>query len=653
MNYLLSLDWLKILDLVNGVLSSGIAIFSAALLIYLAVYSARNAVARSFIALLSCVLVVYFVDLAVFGVEDATDAIPWLRLQWLGIAYTPAAYLNFSSALLITTGARNRAREVAARMSYVLSTAVFLAAAFTDLLVRDGILTTRTARLQPASLFPLFTGYFLLAVLWGGANVLMARNRCLTSTSRRRMSYLAATFAAPAAGVFPYLLLTGLPPFVPETLLWLLLVVGNIGVGLMLVLFAYSVAFFGTFTSERVTKHRLVRFLLRGPFLATLVVVVIITASASGSWLGLSGGRLMLFGVVGVILALQLTVELSKPVIDRLLYREGHTEIQRIQKLSSRFLTATDLRQFLENVLTALCDLLRVESAFVAAVNGGQLRLEVVCGPLGPSSADDLPPEAWKQGSRNGNQETAESVPRRVSRYGRIFSWDGYWLVPLYAQGESQVVIGVIGVAARTAEPDLTEQEWSGLESLLLQAAVALEDRQIQQSIFAALETIVPEIEDIQRRRGVVHYVGEQAVTGFEMVEAPEFRNWVRDALTHYWGGPKLLSSPLLDLRVVETAAQEGKGNALQGLRAVLKQAIESLRPTGQRQMATPEWVLYNILELKFLQGRKVREIARRLAMSESDLYRKQRLAIEAVAQVLAEMELEDLTNRDLDAKIV
>ena len=42
---------------------------------------------------------------------------------------------------------------------------------------------------------------------------------------------------------------------------------------------------------------------------------------------------------------------------------------------------------------------------------------------------------------------------------------------------------------------------------------------------------------------------------------------------------------------------------------------------------------------MKFLEGRKVREIAMRLAMSEADLYRKQRVAIEAVAQAIIEME--------------
>jgi hypothetical protein len=51
--------------------------------------------------------------------------------------------------------------------------------------------------------------------------------------------------------------------------------------------------------------------------------------------------------------------------------------------------------------------------------------------------------------------------------------------------------------------------------------------------------------------------------------------------------------------------------------------------------------MLYNILEMKFLEGRKVRDVALRLAMSEADLYRKQRVAIEAVAGAIARMERE------------
>jgi hypothetical protein len=54
---------------------------------------------------------------------------------------------------------------------------------------------------------------------------------------------------------------------------------------------------------------------------------------------------------------------------------------------------------------------------------------------------------------------------------------------------------------------------------------------------------------------------------------------------------------------------------------------------------------LYNILEMKFMEGRKVREVALRLAMSEADLYRKQKVAIEAVANAIMEMENQALGN--------
>ena len=58
----------------------------------------------------------------------------------------------------------------------------------------------------------------------------------------------------------------------------------------------------------------------------------------------------------------------------------------------------------------------------------------------------------------------------------------------------------------------------------------------------------------------------------------------------------------------------------------------------GERRF-TAEWILYNILEMKILEGRKVRDVAMRLAMSEADLYRKQRVAFEQVAQAIADME--------------
>jgi hypothetical protein len=656
----------RLFELVNVVLTSGIVIFSFALLLYLLIYSHRNNVARTFALLLGCVLVTYFVDLALFGIEDWQAAQPWLEVQWIGIAFTPAAYLNFSNALLNTTGERSKLQQSAVQASYVLSTLLLLGVAFGDLIVRGGALTHQAPHLLPGPLFPLFTLYFSVAVGWGAANVLRARRRCLTSTSRRRMSYLAATFAAPAAGVFPYLMLAGWSTSAPGVALWLILVLGNVGVGMMLVILSYSVASFGALTPDRVVKHRLVHFLLRGPFVATLVVLVItVTAQAEG-WLGLPSRRIMLFGVVGVILLLQIGIELAKPLIDRALYLQDREEIEWIQQLSSRLLTSTDLHQFLENVITALCELLRIDTAFVAVIDDGEPHLEVTCGDLESHQPGELSLEAWQVSLRqlrtthndgkdgNNSQQTpsngrSAAEERRLERHGDLFVWNGYWLAPLRAAKDEDIILGVIGLAARAPEPNLTPEEKRSVDNLLTQAAAALEDRQLQQGIFSALERIMPEIEDIQRRRGMIHYVGDEALSEFSLVESGEFREWVRDALKHYWGGPKLTTSPLMALQVVERATHEQDGNAMKGLRSVLREAIERLRPEGERKMTAPAWVLFNILDLKFLQGHKVREVAKRLAMSESNLYRKQRVAIKAVAQMLAEMEREELRNHEGD----
>ena len=90
--------------------------------------------------------------------------------------------------------------------------------------------------------------------------------------------------------------------------------------------------------------------------------------------------------------------------------------------------------------------------------------------------------------------------------------------------------------------------------------------------------------------------------------------------------------------RVVQEAIEQHNGVSVNALRSILKEGIERVRPEGERRF-TAEWILYNILEMKFMEGRKVREIALRLAMSEADLYRKQRVAIEAVANAIAKME--------------
>ena len=89
---------------------------------------------------------------------------------------------------------------------------------------------------------------------------------------------------------------------------------------------------------------------------------------------------------------------------------------------------------------------------------------------------------------------------------------------------------------------------------------------------------------------------------------------------------------------------KEHNDNPANALRFILRQAMDHVRPEGERRF-TGEWILFNILEMKFVEGRKVREVATRLAMSEADLYRKQRVAIEEVARIILEMERQTQAN--------
>jgi hypothetical protein len=274
----------------------------------------------------------------------------------------------------------------------------------------------------------------------------------------------------------------------------------------------------------------------------------------------------------------------------------------------------------------------------MAIVSAEGPRLEVICGPLEPDGVR-WTAEEWQAltGSPDNGRSRSERVLRQEDGF---FLWDGYWLRPMRTEADDEVT-GVLGLAARSSNIDLSEDEQAGLEVLVKQAEIALEDWHLQQQVFEALKLLVPEIDTIQRQRGAVRYRGSPALQGFEeaLIERPEFPHLVKDALSHYWGGPKLSDSPLLKLRVVEHALLEYDGNPIKALRAILAQGIERLRPDGERKMTAAEWLLYNILELKFIQGRRVRDVAMRLAMSESDLYRKQRIAIEEVANHIAEME--------------
>ena len=636
-----------LLNFVNVLTSSVLVILLFSLLAYTLTYNFRNAVARRFALLLAFVMVVYAADVALDRVLSAESANRWLRLQWLGIAMTPAAAYLFSLSVLQTTNYRIARRRWIGISTLVLSCISAFDAVFGAAIVGQVQYRPPLSYLEGGPLFWVFSAFFVVTMGLALANVWKARQRCLTVSTRTRMTYLFLGFIAPGIAVFPYLVaITRLWGMGESSALVLLLsIVGNIAVGFLFLLMSYTVAYFGVLTPDRVVRYRLLRFFMRGPVVAILVILAIQITPPIERIFGLPRDAILFSIITGVIVLSQLALSVTKSAVDRLIYREDREEIAWLRELDRHMLATSDLRQLLENNLLALCELLRVPSAFVAAVVGPDLMLEAMVGAdekrteiLGVKDWSDALGKALREHPQGRNGRIQPSSVHR-----------GYWLWPLVdrAHEEDSVrVLGILGVQARTETPLFTADEVRIVETILDRTTRALADRKLQQSMLASLRYLIPDIEQMQQLRGVVPYATAdsarepmRALLEPSPIHSPEFEAWVKDALSHYWGGPKLTHSPLIKLRVVSETLGNADDDPTRALRLVLGQALERLRPDGKQNFTAPEWLLYNILEMRFVQGRKVREIADRLAISESDLYRKQRVAIGQLARVLSEME--------------
>jgi len=626
---------LSILQLANRVLSSAILITAFSLGVYILRHNLRSSVGRAFCILLASVMVVYLGDVAIFWTQSEESALTWLKFQWVGIAFVPSVYLHFSDALLNATGSFSRWRRWAVFASYLGSGATLLLVLFTSLIVQDGVVASPGPRLQPGVLFWAFTVYFFAVVIAGALNIGLARSRCLTPTARRRMGYLAVSFAGPGLGVFPYMLLNTLPAGLSESVLLTVLLVGNVGVVVMIVTMAYTVAYFGAFNPDRVVKYGLIEYLLRAPLLALLVLVLWQTVPHVETFLGLPGDAITLFAVMLVILLMPVAINLVRPFLNRLVYRQDLREVTWLQELDRRLLTPSDLEQFLENVLLSLVELLRVRCAFVLNAQGQGFTLEAHCGQ------EQAARTFLKRHDFGPLLLRCQREPETTLTFTEL---DGYVVRPLCSQNRD-AVLGLLVLEEWPAFPAVEESVAADVDDLIVQAEVALEDNHLQQGLFVALQQIMPDIERIQKQRQLMRYVTLlPSAMDRSLVDDPAFGRWVKDALSHYWGGPKLTQSPLLNLAVVGQIQQETGSDDVRALRSVLSDAILALRPAGEQSMTAVEWTLYNILDLKFLRGLRMSDIANRLAISESDLYRKQRAAIDEVARLLTQMEQQALT---------
>lgn len=623
--------FLQLLSLGNFLLAAALVIFTFALLLWLFPASWRNPVQRGFSALLTFVGIVYIGQVFLLRATSPDAAEQILRFKWIGIAFVPAAYLHFSNAVLRSTFYDSRWRRLATYGAYLIGIVFLGLVLLSNLIVGEPFNHPYATQLRAGPLFGFFAIYFVATSAWGIYNIELARRRTLTPTSRRRLRRLGIAFLAPAVGVFPYLVFAGFPALIPPVVLLLLTFFGTIALIVMLIVMAYTVAYQGALAPDRLIKQKFVHYLLRGPLVAVGVVTAMTIVPIIEDYVPLSRDTLLAATVIVGVIVFEMLISRGKGYIDRVLFWQDRREINQIQKLEAHLLTTSDLRQVLENILAAMCDLLRVQSGFALAVEPDGWKLEALVGsrePVQKFLAGQSAPPLFTNG------ETPAP---------HFFVLGDYWLYPLKVNG-SDVVVGVIAVAARAAQPDLTEHERELVDALASQAELALEDRSLQKNVFDALEQIGSEVEALQRVQSKPRVIGGIAGERVEeeLIASPDFNRAIKGALDDYWGGPKLVHSPLLQLNIVQQSLDEYDQNPTRALRGILAEAIEELRPEGSRSLTAPEWVLYNILELKVMQGMRVRDVAQKLAISESDYYRKQRVAIQEVARAVQQMEQRD-----------
>jgi hypothetical protein len=415
-------------------------------------------------------------------------------------------------------------------------------------------------------------------------------------------------------------------------LFWIIVSIANLLVGGFLVIISYSVAFFGVSWPDRLVKGRLFKWFLRGPLTASIVLASTTIIRRFGMLWDDPYNPFVPIFMVGLILIMEYAITLLAPFWERLLfYGSDRREIMQIQSLEDHMLTRSDLKQFLEIVTATICDLLQVKSAFISMMDGGGLMMLTVAGDQSAFNEIESSDEVLALTLENGT-ETNKGFLR----------WSGHLLIPLVYddQQNGKLLLGLCGFPWEN-DREMDAEHIQSINLLTTRISIALRDWKLQQQVIDSLESLHPQVALIQQLRAASSYNKTSVLLDEVQLPEEDFIEWVKGALTHYWGGPKLTESPLLSLQIVQSAIDDYDGSPINALRGILKTAIDNIKPEGERRF-TAEWILYNILELKFLEGRKVREVANRLAMSEADLYRKQRIALEAVSKTIVSMELSE-----------
>lgn len=612
---------------ISEIIVAGIAITAFSLLLFSFNFNIKDRIVRSFIFIMASVVIVFTTEAFARVADNDVILELCLKLQWVGIILLPPMYLHFSDALLATTGKPSKwKRRWAIRGTYLISIFLLILMATGDLfgpLVKGD---SPTAYLKPTIWTAIYLFYYIIIMVLTWINFFRTFRRAATKASKRRMTYLLIGSTAPALGSFSLLLLNSSVAVSYSQAFWITNVIINILVGSFMVIMAYAVSFFGVNWPDRVIKSRLMRWLLRGPITASIALAITTMIRRAGEILGQPYTGWVPISLVGTILLMEFVVTIISPWLQRKLFYGGDSEdLLLIDSIENRLLTRGDLAQFLEMTLSAFCDHLQVSHAEIVSIQGSDVVKISEVGDLG-YEFNQIEQEAFIKIKDNNAKEN-------------ILIEKNYLLLKIHdgKMGLENELLGYL-ICYPVPDANLLEDQERIIKTLLSRICMALQDRLIQEQLFNSLEQLSPQVEFIQQLRAAGRYNVNGVLNGDEQMIRANLGHWVKEALDHFWGGPQLSESPLIQLRSVQNTLQQHEFNPSNALRAILRIAVDSLKPEGERKFTT-EWILFNLIEQKFIERKKVRDIAARLAISEADFYRKQRIALQEIAKSIIENE--------------
>ena len=621
---------IPVLRTLSEVLTAAVAMAAFSVLLFsLQFLKKRQKLAFSLVPVLLSVTVIYSAD----ALETMATGLPakqmWQMIHWTGFVILAPVCFEFAMVLLEMTGVdRSRFSRFLSPgnilIAFVFVVLLWSGKLFHGIRMISNIGTTMVLS-DMTILFWIFFVVNLLGILWVLA---MVYNRTRTKASRRRMIYLIAGVLGIIVGTFPLLLFgSGLLISQYPVVFWTLSVIGNAVVAVMVVLLGYACATFSVPWSDRFTRLRMIEWMLRGPVTASLTLWLVTMINRSGDKLGLDITGVNTFATVVAIIILEYLITVLMPYIERGgivgLGKEDYTIYKEFQGM---MVFKPELETYIEAITGALCDRFQARDGFFAVIDESGTIDPLI--QTGESSWKNLP-------------ALLEELPAYFREHGDALYWDDTGvLIPVFNHDENlDTFLGVMGLADISPEyfPNGNKQI---LEDAIENARTVLWQRRYLTTAYQVLRTRTDQTGADSFRSGSV--LDQTALLGESpKAELDDVTVWVKDALTHYWGGPRLSESPLLKWQIVQKTAAESGENEVNALRAVLKKALEEIRPEGERS-TSGEWMLYNLIDYKFFEKQKVKDVVRRLSMSEADFYRKQKVAVEALSKVIIRMEHEN-----------